>query len=72
MRKSILLVLFALLAIGALVGQTNPTAQAIPYTQDFSALDHAGTTYPAGLQGWTVSTAPGATFTHLLPLQIET
>lgn len=67
MRKSILLVLFALLAIGALVGQTNPTAQAIPYTQDFSALDHAGTTYPAGLQGWTVSTAPGATFNTSAP-----
>lgn len=31
-------------------GQTNPTAQSIPYTQAFTGVT---TTYPAGWQGWT-------------------
>ena len=37
--------------------QTNPVPQVIPFTQDFSALLHTSTTYPAGLQGWKVSSA---------------
>ncbi|HRH67574.1 MAG TPA: hypothetical protein PLU53_14830, partial [Bacteroidia bacterium] len=43
-------------------GQTNPAAQSLPYTQDFSALAASSTTYPAGWIGWTISTTPGATF----------
>jgi hypothetical protein len=43
-------------------GQTNPTAQSLPYTQDFSGLATSSTTYPAGWQGWTISTSPGAAF----------
>jgi regulation of enolase protein 1 (concanavalin A-like superfamily) len=39
--------------------QTNPSAQALPYTQDFSGLAHSSTTYPAGWQGWQLS-ASGA------------
>ena len=42
--------------------QTNPTPVAIPYSQDFSALAASSTTYPAGWQGWLISTFPGATF----------
>ena len=42
--------------------QSNPTAQTLPYSQDFSGLAHASTSYPAGWQGWTISTTPGATF----------
>ncbi len=42
--------------------QTNPAPQALPYSEDFSALLHTSTTYPAGWQGWTISTTPGATF----------
>lgn len=40
----------------SLVAQTMPAAQSLPYTQDFS---FAATviTYPAGFQGWTVSTS---------------
>ena len=41
-------------------GQTMPSAQALPYSQNFSSFS-AGTetTYPAGWQGWTLSgTAP--------------
>jgi len=48
-------------------GQTNPAAQSIPFSQDFSALAHNSTTYPSGFQGWTVSTSPGATFNTSAP-----
>jgi len=37
------------------IGQTNPTAQSLPYTQNFSTLTGSTTTYPAGLQGWDVA-----------------
>ncbi|RYE22262.1 MAG: ExeM/NucH family extracellular endonuclease [Sphingobacteriales bacterium] len=49
------------------LAQTNPTAQSLPYTEDFSTLTHASTTYPAGWQGWTVATAPGSTFNTSTP-----
>ncbi len=42
--------------------QTNPVAQAMPYTQDFAGLASTATTYPAGWQGWTISTIPGSSF----------
>ncbi|MBK7936523.1 MAG: hypothetical protein IPJ82_05315 [Lewinellaceae bacterium] len=32
-------------------------AQSLPYTQSFAGLAHSGTTYPAGWQGWQLSTA---------------
>lgn len=43
-------------------GQTNPAAQTLPYSQDFSGLAHTSTTYPTGWVGWTISAAPGAGF----------
>ncbi|MFN8143192.1 MAG: T9SS type A sorting domain-containing protein [Bacteroidia bacterium] len=45
-----------------LFAQTAPTAQSIPYSQDFSGLAVSSTTYPAGWQGWTLATASGSTF----------
>ncbi|HRI41465.1 MAG TPA: hypothetical protein PLW54_07260, partial [Bacteroidia bacterium] len=47
--------------------QSNPTAQSLPYSQDFSGVAHTSTTYPAGWQGWTMSTTPGATFSTTGP-----
>ncbi|RKS90349.1 putative secreted protein (Por secretion system target) [Flavobacterium limicola] len=41
---------------------TAPTAQDLPFSQDFSTLDVASATYPAGFQGWTASTATGSSF----------
>jgi len=41
-----------LLLAGVASAQTNPTAQSLPYSQDFSGLAHSSTTYPAGWQGW--------------------
>lgn len=52
---------------GTAIGQTNPTAQTIPYTQNFGSLAHSATAYPAGWQGWTVATAPGSTFNTSAP-----
>lgn len=48
-------------------GQTNPTAQSIPYSQDFSALTHASTTYPDGIQGWTIGTAASLNYRTTAP-----
>ncbi|MBL7711683.1 MAG: hypothetical protein JNL13_04435, partial [Chitinophagaceae bacterium] len=64
------LLLFKLLLGTALAAsaQTNPTAQSLPYTQDFSTLSHSSTTYPAGWQGWTVATAAGASFNTAAPI----
>lgn len=56
-----------LLVAGFALGQTNPTPQTLPYSQDFSGLTHASTTYPAGWQGWTISTSPGASFNTSAP-----
>lgn len=57
---------------GLVSGQTNPTVQALPYSQNFSTFTGSTTTYPAGIQGWTiagslstsyVTTAPNGDFT---------
>jgi len=52
---SLLTVILFLKTIG--FAQTNPVPQVIPFTQDFSTLLHTSTAYPAGLQGWKVSSA---------------
>lgn len=41
---------------------TAPTPQDLPFTQNFSTLDAAATTYPAGFQGWTASITPGSSY----------
>ncbi|SIR31411.1 T9SS-dependent choice-of-anchor J family protein [Pontibacter lucknowensis] len=52
----------AFLAGGEALAQTNPQPQSLPYSQDFSSLEHASTAYPDGWQGWLLSTSPGANF----------
>ena len=47
--------------------QTSPTAQSLPYTQNFSGLSASSTTYPAGWQGWTITTAPGSAYSTSSP-----
>ena len=47
-----------------LIAQTNPTPQALPYTQDFSTVAYSGTIYPSGWQGWNLSTSPAGS-SHL-------
>lgn len=41
---------------------TAPTPQDLPFSQNFSALDAASTSYPLGFQGWTASIIPGGAF----------
>ncbi|MFN0157174.1 MAG: T9SS type A sorting domain-containing protein [Bacteroidota bacterium] len=67
MKTAIAAILAVILATGTMHAQTNPSAQSLPYTQDFSAVAHASTTYPAGWQGWTISTSPGAAFSTAGP-----
>ncbi len=43
-------------------GQTNPTAQNLPYSQNFASLTAASTTYPAGWQGWQLGTSATTAF----------
>jgi hypothetical protein len=54
----------ALIAVfaGVVAAQTNPAPQALPYSQDFSSLAHASTTFPAGWQGWVLSSTPGSAY----------
>jgi len=60
------------LSLDTVKGQTNPAAQVLPYAQDFSTLAWTSTTYPAGWQGWTISTTPGATFNTAAPVSDRT
>ncbi len=64
--KKLIIVLLLLVCAGITArevgAQTNPAAQAVPYSQDFSGLAHSSTAYPAGWQGWTISVVPGAVF----------
>jgi hypothetical protein len=40
----------------AVLLNADPVPQALPYSQDFSALAHSSTNYPAGWQGWQTGT----------------
>src|SRR5438552_959498 len=52
---------------GTALAQTSPAPQPLPYTQNFSALPPSSTVYPAGWQGWQISTSPGAAFSLVGP-----
>lgn len=71
MRKLLLikkLSLFVMLMSGIVaLGQTNPTAQTLPYTQNFSGFTGSTTTYPAGWQGWDISGSLGSAYTTTAP-----
>jgi len=48
-------------------GQTNPTAQNIPYSQNFASLTGSAPVYPAGIQGWTVAGSLGVAYSTAAP-----
>ncbi len=56
-----IIIVFFLLSTLQISAQTNPSPQSLPYSQDFSSLLYASTTYPAGLQGWKISAAATTT-----------
>ncbi|HEV8590310.1 MAG TPA: kelch repeat-containing protein [Pyrinomonadaceae bacterium] len=52
-------------------GPTHPTPQPLPYAQNFSALGHISTTYPAGWQGWRLGGGAGLGFKTVAPVEDE-
>ena len=53
-----ILSIFLLFSLGIKsFGQTNPVAQPLPYSQNFSTLMSNSTSYPSGWQGWNLSVA---------------
>ncbi|MEP7168793.1 MAG: MopE-related protein, partial [Bacteroidota bacterium] len=43
-------------------GQSNPAAQALPYSQTFGTLAYTSTVFPVGWQGWAIGGSSGSTF----------
>jgi len=67
MKKALLLLV---LSIGLSVlgwGQTNPTAQTLPYSQNFSSLTGVSPVYPAGIQGWTIAGSLSTSYSTAAP-----
>jgi hypothetical protein len=55
--------LLFLFVSGLLTGQTQPAAQTLTYSENFSSLAWTSTAYPAGMQGWQLAAGGiGATF----------
>jgi len=48
-------------------GQTNPAAQSLPYSQNFSGLAWTATTYPAGWQGWKTGASASSSYRTTAP-----
>lgn len=61
MRKEISFTLLGVFLHTVIFAQTVPVAQTIPYTQDFNTLAASSTVFPAGWQGWQLSTAGSIT-----------
>jgi len=66
MVRLYLIPVFVLFGINT-YAQTNPAAQALNFSQNFSGLVATSTTYPAGFQGWTISTSPGGAYNTSTP-----
>jgi trimeric autotransporter adhesin len=65
---ALLLILLFIVVQITVQAQTNPSAQALPFNQNFSVLTGSTTTYPAGFQGWGFgSTALSTTFNTAAP-----
>jgi hypothetical protein len=60
--------LFALFLITTrFAAQSNPTPQSLPYSQSFASLTGTTTTYPAGIQGWTITGSTSTSFPTAAP-----
>jgi hypothetical protein len=74
MRRILFLLGVVLTAVLTASGQTIPTAQNLPYSQNFDGLPHSSSTYPPGWQGWHLGTNPGGStdFSTAQPLSDTT
>ena len=59
-KKTVALLSFLLLLQFGTIGQTNPTAQYLPFSQNFSGFNGSQTSYPAGFQGWNITGSSGS------------
>ncbi len=63
-----LLVGIAIISVStSLNAQVAPTAQTLPYSQDFSGLAASSTTFPAGWNVWKISNAPTTSYPTIAP-----
>jgi hypothetical protein len=67
MTKRITLALSLVALFAQSWGQSNPTAQTLPYSQNFSTFTGATTVYPAGIQGWGIAGSLAATYPTTVP-----
>ncbi len=65
--KSILFNFFFVLLTVTGFAQTNPTPQNLPYSQNFNSFTGSTTTYPSGLQGWTVAGSLSTSYATTAP-----
>ncbi|MBK9290169.1 MAG: T9SS type A sorting domain-containing protein [Bacteroidetes bacterium] len=66
--KSLTLIVgLMLFNLSTLWSQSNPTAQSLPYSQDFASFTGTTTIYPAGIQGWTISGSTSTSFPTAAP-----
>lgn len=66
--KKVLAGLLALVGWTTLTfAQTNPTPQALPYSQDFSSFTGTGSSYPAGWQGWAIAGTTSTSYSTAAP-----
>jgi autotransporter-associated beta strand protein len=59
--------LVMLLGVNGVMGQTNPTPQSLPYTQNFSTFTGSTITYPSGIQGWTIAGSLSTSYVTTTP-----
>ncbi len=67
MMKRIYILIVALFVGIFVQAQTNPTPQALPYSQNFSSFTGATAAYPAGWQGWTIAGSTSTAFPTAAP-----
>jgi hypothetical protein len=70
MRNKLLSLFFISLVFSALA-QTNPSPQQIPYSQDFSSLEHSSSIFPDGWQGWNLGSGVTSSFRLTPPIADE-
>jgi len=70
MKQKLLFLSILILLLGSGLrswGQTNPSVQSLPYSQNFSSLTGVSPAFPAGWQGWTISGSLSTSFPTTAP-----
>lgn len=68
LRLFVLTSMALVILLGSLLqAQTNPSPRSLPYSQNFDSFNGSTTTYPDGIQGWTISGSTASTFPTAAP-----